>query len=102
MKGKRQGWSAERRAAKILNGRLEPASGATFRTNDVRTSRFSIEVKERQRSIQLTEEMIDTVYRKAIKVGRRPAFYLRIGKYELLAVLVDDVVVNDDGTLTVG
>ncbi len=87
----------EKQLAKKVGGKVMAGSGAPFRTNDVVTSRFSIEVKSRAKSITVSETLLDTVFRKAVKQGRRPALYLAIGRFRVYVFFEDDVQVTDDG-----
>ena len=83
--------ATERKLAKRLGGRAQPASGALsgFK-GDVRTRRFLIDSKETEGvSIRVTAEMLAKITREAEGEGRDPALMLKIGGKQWAVVPIE-------------
>ena len=77
-----QGRVFEKRFAKKVKGRVQPASGATpMYKEDVITDTHLIQVKTTtKQSYVLKLEDLETLRENALKVGKRPALFLHIGQ----------------------
>lgn len=96
---------AEKAVSKRIKGQTERASGAIFNTNDVRSDRFSVEVKTTTRgSFTLSRNLLTQVRDKALRTGKTPLLVITFTDPTPLTVWIafdESVEFDPDGRLTV-
>jgi len=102
------GREKEIKVAKRLGGKVEKASGAIARSNDIITcpnnplKGFSVEVKSTNRnSFSISYNLVKSVEEKALRSGKRPLIVLFLKDKCLWVVWNDDIEVTQEGDLKV-
>ena len=77
----KRGRKFEKKLAKQLGGRVQPASGALpFNKEDVKTDRYLIQTKlTTKKQYTIKQQDLDTLLINATKIGKQAAFILSIG-----------------------
>jgi hypothetical protein len=82
----------EKRAAKRLNARIQPRSGAGWiHKGDVSDAQFLYEMKRTDaKSITLKLEYLETISKHALQLGKIPVVHLEIGNKRFVVLAESD------------
>jgi hypothetical protein len=90
---------SERRAANVLGGRVQPASGAlpvAYLKGDVVTSRFMVDDKTTEKaSFSVPTALWKKLSREAFMARKRPMFRLEFRKEQVTLYVVDEITMME-------